>query len=429
MNESLVPLCKRLLLITTALALATCETPGWKLVDPEPPDADSPDAKVLTINVALEDTALARALGWTDGVPGAQISLHRIHDEFSIRTAVTDSSGSVRLNDVLDGRYRIAAYRVLTANETGPTGGLIRAFGAGIIVRADRMVELDLQLRIDQRGSLVMTEFRPAGRYSGPEWPNYTWFQYFKIYNNADTTVYLDGMLWGRTFNYVHDSEFQPCTETDQFRNDPLGIWVTFFHQFPGSGTEYPVDPGQYVTVALDAVDHSVVDPSLPDLSNADFELVREGDTDNPDVPNMPWVGSDHPAYTHGLEPDCTSGPCFLARAVDLESLTRARYPPGGNLEWVRIPMQSVIDVVSDNIWDPSYDQFDPCDSSIPNNVDALEAPTYDIYYDATLSLKRNVLRMAPNGRPVYQDINVSFLDFAERSRLSQSLQQSWKIR
>jgi len=422
MNRPMSHVTVRLLLTIVSLALTACETPGWTLVDPQQPDVDSPDAKVLTINVGLQDSALAAALGWSQGVPGAEVSLHRIHDEYSIRKVITDSTGSVLLNNVLDGRYRIAAYRVLAENETDPTGGLVRAFGAGIIVRADTMVELDMKLRIDRPGSLVVSEIRGAGRYSGPEWPSYQWFGYFKIYNNADTTVYLDGMLWGRAFSYLDNSEFHPCTVTEQFRNDPLGIWVAWFHQFPGSGSEYPVAPGQSVTVALDAVDHSVVHPILPDLSNADFELVRLGDTDNPDVPNMPWVGEDHPLHTHGLDIHCLSGACFLAQPVNLENLPRERYPPGGRTEWVRIPTESVIDVVTSEIWTPVYDQWEPCDKRVPNSIDALEVPVYDIAYDATLSLQRKILRIAPDGRPVYQDINVSFLDFAEASRLPGSM-------
>ena len=399
--------------IMASLAIIACDTPPWRLIDPEQTDVNS---KILTVNVGMEDSVLAAALGWSDGVPDAQLSLHRIHDEFSIRTAVTDSTGSARLNDVLDGRYRIAAYRVLAENETGPTGGLVRAFGAGMIVRADTMVELDMELRIDRAGSLVVSELRGPGRYSGPGWPTYLWFQYFRFHNNADTVVYLDGMLWGHTFQFNADSEFHPCTETEQFRDDPLGIWVRLFHRFPGAGSEYPVAPGQSVTVALDAVDHSVVHPSLPDLSHADFELVREGDTDNPDVPNMPWAGADHPAYGHGLDISCYDA-CFLARSVDLQSLPHARYPLGSSREWVRIPTEAVIDVVNQAIWTPSYDQVAPCNEKIPNAIDALEVPTYEIYYDAKLSLRRKVLRLGPSGLPVFQDLNVSFLDFAEAPR------------
>jgi hypothetical protein len=402
-----------MLLVTAALVITGCDTPPWTLIDPQQSDENP---KILTVKVGLEDSVVAAALGWSDGVPAARLSLHRIHDEFSIRTAVTDSTGSVRLNDVLAGRYRIAAYRVLAEDETGPTGGLVRAFGAGMIVRADTMVELDMKLRIDRPGSLVVSEIRSGfARYSGSDWPTYQWFGYFRIHNNADTTVYLDGMLWGYAFWLDNEGDFFPCTETERFRNDPLGIWVSLFHRFPGAGSEYPVAPGQSVTVALDAVDHSVVHPSLPDLSHADFELVREGDTDNPDVPNVPWAGWDHPSYGHGLETWCNDV-CFLARPMEFESLPHARYPSGGR-EWVRIPTEAVIDVVTTDDWVPSMDQFVPCNEKVPNAVDALETPSYEIYYDATVSLRRKVLRLGPSGLPLFQDLNVSFLDFAEAPR------------
>jgi hypothetical protein len=45
--------------------------------------------------------------------------------------------------------------------------------------------------------------------------------------------------------------------------------------------------------VAIDGVDDSVVNPGLPDLSYADFEFEGTADSDNPDVPNMPYLGPD----------------------------------------------------------------------------------------------------------------------------------------
>ena len=111
--------------VILALAILSCDTPGIRLVNPEGSDS----ASGVTFRVTLEDSALAAALGWEDGVPGALISYHRISGEASIRTIVTDSNGSVVLRGMLPGRYRLAAYRVLQDGETGPTGGLIRAFG------------------------------------------------------------------------------------------------------------------------------------------------------------------------------------------------------------------------------------------------------------------------------------------------------------
>jgi hypothetical protein len=62
----------------TLAALTACYTPGVTLVDSDVSAA--PDS--VTFIVRLEDSTLAAALGWTGGVPGAVIMLHRIGDDF-----------------------------------------------------------------------------------------------------------------------------------------------------------------------------------------------------------------------------------------------------------------------------------------------------------------------------------------------------------
>ncbi|KPJ92373.1 MAG: hypothetical protein AMS18_07550 [Gemmatimonas sp. SG8_17] len=399
--------------------IAACDTPGVTLVDP---DVTGGEDRSWTITVFLEDADLAAALGWSNGVPGATVSLHRLQEEFDLLTGVTDSSGQVRFDPMLPGQYRIAAERVLQAGETGPTGGVLRAFGDGVRVWKDSTA-LDLHLRADRRGSLVISEIRTTGRYGDASWNTYDGYQYFEIYNNSDTTVYLDGMLWGRTFHYLVEAPASSCAGSEPLRNDPAGIWASYFHQFPGSGTEYAVAPGQSILVAQDAVDHTVVHPNLPDLTVADFELEGPADVDNPEVPNMPYVGLASLIFQpHGVLISCVLNPCFLAAAADPASLERTPYP--SNLEWARIPMEAVIDVVSAGIWVPAYDRIgNPCAIAVGGDMDRLEYPSYPIYYDPFLAFQRKVLRVSAQGRPILQDVNVSFVDLWEGPRSPGSIE------
>ena len=247
---------------------------------------------------------------------------------------------------------------------------------------------------------------------TGSEWPDYDWFGYFEIYNNSDTTVYLDGMLWGHGFLFTSVTGHS-CETTEPFRNDPLGVWSWYFHQFPGSGSDYPLAAGQTAVVAMDAVDHSVVHPDLPDLTSADFELEGETDADNPDVPNMPEVGPVHNMYwKHGVRISCFNG-CFLAQAADVESLVRQRDPfLSGSYDWVRIPMEFILDMVTTGSWTPSSDGFGPCANQVQRSLDRLVRPLYDGYYHVTIAMQRRVLRIGASGYPVLQDVGVSFSDF-----------------
>ena len=399
------------LLAGTVLVLAACDTAGVRFIDP--PIEDEPE-RTVTISVRLEDSALAAALGWEDGVPGALISYYRILGESDIQEAETNSAGKVSLGGMLRGQYRIAAYRALENNETGPTNGRVRAFGDGLTVWVTPPQDVELALQGDQAGSLVLSEIRGGGRYEGvgSSWPAYDWFGYFEIYNNSDTTVYLDGMLWGHGFLLNWEGSTS-CEATELFRNDPLGVWTRSFHQFPGSGSEYPLMAGQTAVVALDGVDHSVVHPDLPDLSSADFELEGEADADNPDVPNMPEVGPYHsPYWSHGVDISCHKG-CFLAHAADVESLLRQRDRFfSGRYDWVQIPMESILDMVTTDIWGPAQNHTVPCSTKVQRRLDRLEKPVYDVYYDVTIAMQRRVLRMGASGHPVLHDFGVSFSDF-----------------
>ena len=199
--------------------LTACDTPGLTFVDPDTGAAgpeDTPDA----VHVQLEDSALAAALGWTQGVPNAEVQVHRFIDPFRPDTLYTDSVGHALLpNDLLAGDYRVAALRVLTADEAAATGGTIRAFGDGFAHRlpADTV---KLRLGVDQPGSLVFSEIYHGG---GTQDISYRWDQFVELYNNADTTVYLDGVLYGSAYGHIGSGD--PCEESRAWREDPLGLW------------------------------------------------------------------------------------------------------------------------------------------------------------------------------------------------------------
>jgi hypothetical protein len=303
---------------------------------------------------------------------------------------------------------------LLREEETGAIDGQIRAFGDGLVVKVDSPQVVEMTLRPDRAGSIVMSEIRGGGRYEGPNsgWPDYDYFGYFELYNNSDTTVYLDGMLWGKGFTINRDG-VDPCSTTEPYRNDPMGVWTQYFHQFPGSGTDYPLLPGQVAVVAQDAVDHSVVHPSLPDLTGADFELEGSADADNPDVPNAAEVGPERRLFqAHGLDMRCSVG-CFIAQATDVETLVVVRLPFLDGRDWVRIPIESILDMVTTETWITSYDQIGaPCATKVQRTLDRLEKPEYEVYFDVSVSMQRKVLRMGQVRFPLLQDVGVSFSDF-----------------
>jgi len=110
---------------------------------------------------------------------------------------------------------------------------------------------------------------------------------YIKIYNNTDHVLYADGIT-------LLESKF---TTTDKFDYDPdiMGeaMTVQAIYTIPGSGTDYPVQPGESLILADTGIDHKVANPNSFDLSTADWEWydvstsASNMDIDSPTVPNL----------------------------------------------------------------------------------------------------------------------------------------------
>lgn len=99
-----------------------------------PPDDDGDELRPgLTVRVEVEEerAEIAEALGWTGGVPGAEVRIHRLGTDFAWEIEETDASGVARFPDAIPGTYRVAGYRPLTAAEESQAGEGVLALGDG----------------------------------------------------------------------------------------------------------------------------------------------------------------------------------------------------------------------------------------------------------------------------------------------------------
>ena len=111
--------------------------------------------------------------------------------------------------------------------------------------------------------------------------------KYVEFYNQTDSVVYLDGLIVAVVFaNYYLGI---------RYANDPDYVHTKSIYQFPGSGKDYPIHPGQFIVCAAEAINHKLVAPNSIDLSHADFEFYKPNGTgiDNPNVPNMIYIYQD----------------------------------------------------------------------------------------------------------------------------------------
>jgi hypothetical protein len=361
----------------------------------------------VTVTVEPEASDLAQALGWTGGVPNAEVRIHRWGTDFQWQTATTDGQGVARFPNAIPGTYRLAAYRPLTDTEVAQVGGAAHAFGDGMMTNVSNTVERTLSLGPTRRGSVVFSEVYATAPFSG-----YDWHMYFELYNNSDHTVFLDGMIFGTMLGVsnVTGGLAPTCAESEPFRNDPDGVWTHFLHQFPGSGSEHPLLPGEVAVVAVDGIDHSVVDPLFPDLSGADFELEGTGDVDNPAIPNLPEVGVEPWFLGHGLR-FFINDIFFLAERLDPALLERRVWRHKSDETYLRIPADALLDVMATEEDDALNDaRYSYCFPFVHRNFDRLPGGFVKNGEDLEYSVQRLVIGTV-NGRKILQDTNTSAVD------------------
>ena len=300
----------------SALVAGAC-LGGTELVTPP---YQPPTTITLVFRPDSEDAATASALGWTRGIPNVQVTLTSLDSTNSAPQLIQGSdSGTLVLDQLSAGRYLVEAARWLSDSERAqlPAGDDALGFVARVrLITASATAEMPIRLPANRRKSLVISEWAfnaHAYQYGG----------FLELYNNSDTTVYLDGMLIARGFDVAFDYPNFPCALYTSVTNDPTSIWARVIQKFPGTGRDYPVAPGQTIVIATDAIDHRPVDSSAIDLRSANFEFTAPVDVDNPAVPNMIDVGIIN--LNHGLRWDLVVAVVVVALPADVATLPRGR--------------------------------------------------------------------------------------------------------
>jgi len=346
---------------------------------------------------AASDTALASRAGWHPGVPATTVHLRR-HEDPTILTFTADERGVLSLTELPLADYWVWVEKRPTGQDLETPTLAPPALGGGRRMSLGPGVEATVPLRGQESGSLVISEFyyhsAPVSLFG--EGVNYHFHWYLELYNNSDTTIYLDGKIVGAGFNYWVDAELWPCTETEPFRNDPRGVWSQMFQAFPGAGHDHPLSPGKTVVIAEQAIDHGTIYPGLPDMSHADFQFHWETRAMNPAVPAMlPIQLRTAPSQTMFLGPAVP----FVAEAVDIGSLERmgGRYT---GVDEALFPREKILDLAV--LWSTgevvrSYTGTPYCGNLVHPALDGLSAfvkPVQSYQGDSThlLTAQRKLL-------------------------------------
>lgn len=191
----------------------------------------------------------------------------------------TDEGGEISVSGMLASRYRIAVDKRISAEEMFQARqvfkeGMLKGSLEVDIFAADLSRPDTIKMDLSILSSIVINEVY----YSGPANSGlYYSDQYIELYNASDQTQYLDSLIVCRA-SQTPDYIGQFCE-------------VYYAYQVPGNGKDYPIEPGELVVVAQDAMDHVKMGGAAGsiDLSNADWECYNQlgNDLDNPNVPNL----------------------------------------------------------------------------------------------------------------------------------------------
>ncbi|TCI94319.1 DUF4876 domain-containing protein [Tenacibaculum sp. M341] len=299
--------------------------------------------------------------------------------------------------------------------------GNIGAFVSELNFIEDEQTE-DVQLSLKSFSKdFIIEEIFFTGSLA-PDGSSYGGDKYFKLYNNTDEVLYADGLLLVQSrFLTVDKQDYSPNVMPEAYT---VGSMV----QLPGSGTEYPIEAGKSLIVAMDGINHVELNANSIDLSTANFEIFNDGfgDVDSPTVTNATNLvenifphGRGFDGYAIARFPEGVTADSYLADATNKydydwtlvfgtfsfdESATSFKLPNEWILDAVNLSVESEFQwIVTDPSLDSSYTYCGKVDRD-------------DTRFGK--SVRRKVLQEV-DGVRLLQDTNNSAVDFIPEASLS----------
>jgi hypothetical protein len=251
-----------MLMLTAAMCLTSCSSD-----DPIPV---IPTATVtLEIPANLESTVLTNAVATLTNVQTKQA--YTVEGSFFVKDG---NDYKIMLENLEAGTYNIAVNGHLDFTLNGVAGQKDFEVSSENVVLSTTATSMKMTVStFTAQGGFVISEIFFTGT-STSEGKSYSGDQYIIITNNSDVTLYADSIA-------VLESAFLTTTKED-YTPDIMSTHfsVQACYMIPGTGRSVPVEPGESLTLAINAIDHTTEQPNSISLTGADFEFFDE--TSNP---------------------------------------------------------------------------------------------------------------------------------------------------
>lgn len=414
-------------------------------------DTDLAQPISLTINISVDPE-----IGFDLPLEGTKVKIVNKSNN-SEYSALADASGKVLFENITPGLYNLNASHVISAVDYSALSGVYTTEDVNLNYAADNNGFYD-----DTNLNISLIANAPIGDwvfkqiyYSGSNTSTGASFRdaFIEIYNNSNEVQYADSLyfavLTGKN-NKTAGDYLLPNFQFDWSQSlnmNAIGdanndyVYAKYFFKIPSdaTGKKYPVLPGNSITIASSALNHtkpytnnaskevSGGDPNLTiDLSNADFEvylqdyrqLLNPGsnpfatDIDNISVPNLDIVFSD---LTTDLVLDATGRDAYVIMKVPAgenpANWPKYAYPTTRSITsstslYPQIPTKYILDAVQ--IKHPIETSVVP--PKLPITLDAGATNVPNGQYSSQSLVRKT--KKTVNGRKILQDTNNSVNDF-----------------
>lgn len=269
-------------------------------------DDDVINSVVATRNLTLQ---LQKPDNVTDIQYGTiTLTLTELNRNEKVERVFTNLSQNELTLPLLMGSYEVHIAATVTYTINGETvAGEMSAFVNKVDLLNNSSFPISLSIKA-KGNDFIIEEIFFAGTAT-PEGKQYFGDQYIKLYNPTDRVLYADGLV-------LADSEFLTVTKRDYTPNIMAEAFTAgSMVQIPGTGTQYPVQPGKSIVIAEQGINHKENNPNSIDLSKADFENFYP-----PRVKDVDGVGVTNNINLHGI---------FIFNNRGNRSYVIARFPEG----------------------------------------------------------------------------------------------------
>jgi len=214
-------------------------------------------------------------------ITNATISLQEINSQVTTAATLVDGADTAKTS-LSYGTYTATLEGDISMKIDGTDKKMkVKARKSGIVVNAENTTFTLQTFLSDPTANFVFKEIFFTGT-STPEGKLYNGDKYFLIHNNSSDTLYADGLFFAHSdFLTITKRDYTPDIMNEAFSSGDIFM-------IPGTGKQYPVNPGEDFVIANNAINHKESNANSFDLSKADFEneLIGTINIDNPNVPN-----------------------------------------------------------------------------------------------------------------------------------------------